>query len=172
MKNKICITFLSLFTSVVALSQPYQKGNMLMSAGYQFAALSNDNSSFNNLYLKPLSATYEYFFLAKDKLSLSVGITAEVFMHSVEDRIFMVGKFGLPLQLHFSPVTKLDTYLGYRPYWNQDQHNPRDMSNSYTGLNSEMFLGARYFLTKKLGIYAQVATNMIPVEAGVTFKIK
>ena len=170
MKKIILITSLCLLSVLSSFSQPYQKGNMLLNAGYQFAALSHDNSAFNDLNMKPLSATFEYFILSKDKLSLSAGLTAGIFMHHVEDRVFMVGKFGIPVQLHFSPVPKLDTYLGYRPYWHQDEHNPPDNSNSYTGLNSEMFLGVRYCFTKKIGVFAQVASGVLPVETGLSIK--
>ncbi len=91
-----------------------------------------------------IKATYDY---GIDKL-FSVGIGASFFLSNDRDDYFIYARTGVHLGEVLDLPTQLDIYpgvdLGY-------------LSSGNVGING--YLGARYFFTKKIGIFAEIGNS-------------
>lgn len=172
MKNLLLLSLIISALYVKSYAQPFQKGDMLVGTGVEVAKLLPDQQ-YDSTNALPVITNFEYIFLAKDKLSLGIGVKAEFFKTNIKYNKYFDAKIGLPVNLHFSPFRKFDAFLGYCIYGHYYFYNTPALSykdRKKWSLNSEMYLGFQYFLTENFGLYSRFATDGLRVSVGTTYK--
>ena len=167
----ILLTF-SLFLLIMnSFSQAYRKNDKIISAGIQVATLMDDDAKYSFV---PVNASFENIFINKNatnKLALGAGIETGYFKYALVANNYQVVEVSLFVSLHYSFTPRFETYLGIMAGYDFDSYNDEVAGvDGYDGLNSKAFLGIRYFLTPKLGIYTRILTSSLETECGVSYK--
>lgn len=175
--KKIMTYFKPTFLFVLILScqalhsQSYSKGDLLLSMN---AGIVNFRNGENDITWKgmPVATSLEYMLLNKNDLTFGVGFNATYFRHHLNNINYGVLGIGIPISLHYNLLPRATVYAGFLPGLYFDGYEPvADAEYSgYGGLYSEMFAGVRYFVVKRLALYAQISTGDFRIDAGVTYK--
>lgn len=151
----------------------FQKGDILLSMDVQAVKIVQPADDAIGWEGMPIRAGFEYFFYNRGKLYLSSGLNALYFRHQPGDGD-NYGALGLavPINFHFTLVRRLDTYLGYKIGYYFDGYNPRNDSavDGYEGLYSDLYLGARYFLTPNFALYSEISADAGRLYGGISYK--
>lgn len=151
----------------------YMKGDMLLSLDVQAVKIVQPADDAIGWEGMPIRVGFEYFFYNKGKLYLSSGLNAIYLRHQPGDG-HNYGALGLavPINFHFTFVRRLDTYLGYKIGYYFDGYNPPNdaAADGYEGLYSDLYLGARYFLTPKFAVYTEISADAGRLYGGISYK--
>jgi hypothetical protein len=182
MKRILLVIMLS-FTLISAQSQQstipttnpdtYMKGDMLLSLDIQAVQMAKPVSDAITWEGVPFRAGFEYLFYNKSKIFLSTGLNAKYLRHQPGDGN-NYGVFGLavPINIHFSLVPRLNTYVGYKIGYSFDGYKPASEStiDGYEGMYSDGYLGVRYFLTPNFAIYSELSADAMRLYGGLSYK--
>jgi len=161
--------------SSIATTNPdtYVKGDMLLSMDIQAVKMAKPVSDAITWEGVPLRAGFEYLFYNKSNLFLSTGLNAKYLRHQPGDGN-NYGVFGLavPINIHFSLVPRLNTYVGYKIGYSFDGYKPASEStiDGYEGMYSDGYLGVRYFLTPNFAIYSELSADAMRLYGGLSYK--
>lgn len=168
----VLLSFCLFLLIMNSYSQVYQKNDKVISIGIQVASLMDDGTKYQFI---PINASFENIFIDKkalNKLALGAGIESGYFIYTLENNDYQVFDESLYLSLHYSFTPHLETYLGLMVGYYFDSYNNEIAGvGGYGGLNSKAFLGVRYFVTPKLGIYTRILTTSLATECGISYKL-
>lgn len=190
---------LSLFSTLCSSAQVVKEGDNTVSVGYgvgtfigAFANAFDIYSEVTTSSMGPVYVKYEH--MVTDKLGLGVNFAYtqnswsyryegfdtngnSVFYTETTDRTSY--SVLARLNAHFGNEEKFDPYigfgLGYRDAnWEQTSNNPDGFSDvSLRGLmplGMELTIGARYFFTPNIGLYAELGGAKSVVQGGLAVK--
>ena len=188
MKKLLLTIVCSIVLTSSAFAQDiFKQGDLVLNAGVGFG-----NTVRSESYLKttvpPVSVSLEYCIkdnLFDDKSSIGVGLYAGYFSQKWKNGAF--GSFGafdnLDLKysdfiigargaLHYQFVEKLDTYagatLGYDIVSASGDYG--DFSASSSAITAGVFVGARYYLSDKFAVNAELGYDIAILTVGVSYK--
>lgn len=173
MKNLLLLSLIISAFYVKSFAQPFQKGDILLGTGVEVTKLRAEDRKYDSTNALPVIVNFEYIFLAKDKLSLGIGAKAEYFSSMLDNFRYYDAKIGFPVNLHFSPFKRFDTFLGYCIYGHYYSYKTPTLpieDRRKWSLNSEMYLGFQYFITDNFGLYSCIATNGLRLSVGTSYK--
>lgn len=154
-------------TGLAQAQDVFGKGDKMINLGLGLG------SSFGSLSLPPISASFDYGvadnLINGDNGSISVG--AQVgFAGSKYANIGLVGARGA---FHYQFASKLDTYAGLMLGYNYvNWKTGYDASfYSYDSFGYNVFIGARYFFTDKIGAFAELGYGIAYTTLGATFRL-
>jgi hypothetical protein len=153
--------------------ETYMKGDMLLSMDIQAVKMAKPVSDAITWEGVPLRAGFEYLFYNKSNLFLSTGLNAKYLRHQPGDGN-NYGVFGLavPINIHFSLVPRLNTYVGYKIGYSFDGYKPASEStiDGYEGMYSDGYLGVRFLLTPNFAIYSELSADAMRLYGGLSYK--
>lgn len=193
-KILLMLTVVILATSLKTKAQSFTKGNHLVKAGFGFPTIMGSifstyenevgykNSSFGPMYLK-----YEHALTDKIGLGLNIAYTKNEASYtenvSGSDYKASVTRTSLSalarLNFHFANSKKFDPYfgpgIGYRTAeWTFKTENPNgstdDKIPTFFPFGLEFTIGANYYLTDNIGLYAEAGIAKSPIQFGLVGK--
>ncbi|MDR3340692.1 MAG: hypothetical protein LBT25_11505 [Candidatus Symbiothrix sp.] len=150
----------------------FKKGDKVVNLGIGLGTYGG-YSGFSSSFL-PISGSFEYGILdnlINGKAGIGVGgyLAYTSWKNKATDWTasdFIIGARG---SFHYQFVDKLDTYvglmLGYDIY--NSSYSGSDGSSS---VSFSTFLGARYYLTDNIGVFAELGYGVAALELGVAYK--
>jgi len=176
MKKQLLLTGVLFLVIILNLNaQALKKGNLLLNADMRITEFSPEMKVVPSIWEgPPINVSAYYVFYKNSVAAVSSGLHSTYFRHQPQDG-HNYGTLGLsiPINVHFTALPKLDPYLGYRYGYYFDGYNPseKNIIGYHTGTFSELYLGVRYFLLPRIGIYAEMAATEFELSAGVSFKL-
>ncbi|HNP49816.1 MAG TPA: hypothetical protein PKL85_13320 [Bacteroidia bacterium] len=195
----LAMTMFFSFSNRMASAQAFEDGNNNVSIGYGFVtfagALFNtyeDQNNYNFSITGPIFAKYEHavsdhigvglnFAYAKWKLSYNyesydANNNAVTYTESDSYSTYSIlGRFNL----HFGNLDKFDPFwgvgVGYRSgTWKYESNDPYGINDLNISnpipLGFETTIGARYYFTDNIGVYAETGIAKAVIQAGLNFK--
>ena len=154
-------------TGLAQAQDVFGKGDKMINLGLGLG------SSFGSLSLPPISASFDYGvadnLINGDNGSISVG--AQVGFAG--SKYANIGLFGARGAFHYQFAPKLDTYAGLMLGYNYvNWKTGYDASfYSYDSFGYNVFIGARYFFTDKIGAFAELGYGISYTTMGPPFLI-
>ncbi|QHT66142.1 outer membrane beta-barrel protein [Rhodocytophaga rosea] len=172
-------------------AQSFEKGNVIITAGYGFGNLSkalfktySNNTGYKSSSIGPAFGKVE--FAVSDKVGIGlnfahIGVDANYKMDdNYEGNINFKNTSVLGrINLHFANSEKFDAYwgagLGYRfGGWKHTDNDPNTVSDgeipTMIPFGFETTVGVRYFFIKNLGVYAELGIAKAPIQFGLSAK--
>lgn len=161
-KKTIAVGAMVLFGLSLSYGQSYEKGDNLLNIGVGLGGGIGI----------PIGISYEHGFSDKISGGVYVGYSGNV---GITNWTYMLGAARASYHFDFN-VDKLDPYLGAMigyQYITIDGKSLNDMLPA--AMRPNLFLwgghaGARYLLSEKFGVFAEVGYGLANLNAGVTFK--
>ena len=149
-------------TGLAQAQDVFGKGDKMINLGLGLG------SSFGSLSLPPISASFDYGvadnLINGDNGSISVGADKVTVSYAV---------LGARGAFHYQFAPKLDTYAGLMLGYNYvNWKTGYDASfYSYDSFGYNVFIGARYFFTDKIGAFAELGYGISYTTIGATFRL-
>ena len=178
MFKKVFLAALALIGSVSLANaqEVFQKGTTAINAGLGLGSHYSGNT------IPPLSVSLDYG--VADNLingnngSISVGgfagYTASSHTYGAYKTTFSYIALGGRGAFHYQFAPKLDTYAGLMVSYDIASASSNNVDTSWvatSNFNWTLFLGGRYFFTKKIGGFAELGYGFYNLNLGVTFKL-
>lgn len=185
--KKLCFIIVAFFLVVSyssAQEQSFAQDNNVVSLGVGFGGNLYNLSGYSGVSRIPLiSLGYERCIIGNlfnDKSSLGVGAIIDYTSAKYNGSYGWGWKssstiIGAKGALHYAFVDKLDTYagliLGYNIYsWKWTGDYTTGGSSGSGGFDWTFYLGARYYFTDAIGVFAEVGAGYTLLKAGLAFK--
>lgn len=193
---KFSLLSLVLMIGTTTFSQAFKTGNTIISVGYGVPNLNksifkvfNNEQNFKVTGYGPIHAKVEYGVSDRIGFGLSVNhVGAGISYTDVSNNNnynynlkWSSTKINARMNIHFSKSEKLDAYWGFglgygfgQSKWTSTDPNADFGSQGLRNIfpfGFETTLGARYYLTPKLGLYAEVGPAKSLIQGGLCFKI-
>jgi len=161
--------------NISAQSGIFTKGDMAVNAGVGLGSYISDKGF--AMTVPPISASFEYCVadLFDEKGAIGVGGYAGYLLRKSNGNIsfnvgdFIIGPRGL---FHYQFVDKLDTYAGLLIGYDVVSFSKTDETYPLTGSGfySAFFIGARYYITKNIGVFGELGYGVSPLQLGLCCK--
>ena len=139
----------------------FEKGKSLLGVNVG-VGLGNDNKT-------AVSAFYEYGLanLFVDECTLGGGVFGGYYKDKLGNEIEKIYVLGVRFNVHYQFVERLDTYAGFAPNFNIKSYEIKD---DEAKLECYFHVGARYYLTNWLGVFAEISTGYNNFSGGISVK--
>ena len=176
---KVFVVLLALFGfSRVASAQEeaFNKGDMIINVGIGVGNYITHKGYSNNIL--PILGSFEYavvdLFDGKGGIGVGGYVAYTSFEGIGEKKIndwnasnLIIGPRGL---FHYQFIEKLDTYAGVMFGYDICSYKQLDPDLPGSVFRSGFFVGARYYITDNIGVFAELGYNVAPLELGVCYK--
>lgn len=178
MKKLLLLLVVALFTSNVAFSQVFEKGDIGAHVGIGF--LSPYSYSGSKMGVPPVHASFEYGITDKIGVGALVGYTSSKWDLGYGTYDFSYIIAGARGSYHFYRTEKLDTYAGLMLGYNIASAKYKESTPSGSvvladpkvgGFALGAYIGANYMFTEKIGAFAELGYSISWASVGLAVKL-